>query len=388
MLTIEMLNAAHGDAIWVEYGDVSEKHRILIDGGPAHTYSNGIRRRIEHISENRKIDLFVVTHIDADHIDGALILLQDRERLDLEVNEVWFNTWNHLPETDRDSFAPLQGEFLGALLHLDGDLREKLNRAFNNEAIYTGNDSSRPLPHKALPGGASITLLGPDMRDLRRLRARWSAAIRDFSPGDSNEALRRLKERRTYRPPVGPAVFSSHNPGNDRSPANGSSIAFAFQYGPARILFTGDAHARTLEANIKRLCLAEGVAKVCFDAVKLPHHGSVGNVSKEWISMVDCHRWLISTNGDIFGHPDLETARLVHSNSGTVPTEFYCNYDTVTTKVLKQHESEGWKALYPNHGAAMGPAGGLLLTIPVELDKSLLLQDQRSSRGNLEPLHL
>ena len=33
MFTIEMLPAAHGDCLWIEYGSGQEVRRILIDGG-------------------------------------------------------------------------------------------------------------------------------------------------------------------------------------------------------------------------------------------------------------------------------------------------------------------------------------------------------------------
>ena len=46
MFTIELLPAAQGDAIWLEYGPAAQPHRILIDGGPAPTYEGGLRQRI------------------------------------------------------------------------------------------------------------------------------------------------------------------------------------------------------------------------------------------------------------------------------------------------------------------------------------------------------
>ena len=48
MFRIEMLPAAHGDCLWIEYGTGREVHRILIDGGPAHTYPT-LRERILHL---------------------------------------------------------------------------------------------------------------------------------------------------------------------------------------------------------------------------------------------------------------------------------------------------------------------------------------------------
>ena len=92
MISIEVLPAAHGDAIWIEYGSGPEVHRVLIDGGPANTYELGLRRRIlEQERDDCKLDLMVVTHIDADHIDGALIMLQELARLKVHIQELWFN---------------------------------------------------------------------------------------------------------------------------------------------------------------------------------------------------------------------------------------------------------------------------------------------------------
>src|SRR6185436_19158896 len=97
MITIELLPAAHGDALWIEYGSDPDRRRILIDGGPAHSYEFGLRNRMALQPEERRIfELMVVTHIDADHIDGALILLQDKNSptgLKFHAKEFWFNAW-------------------------------------------------------------------------------------------------------------------------------------------------------------------------------------------------------------------------------------------------------------------------------------------------------
>src|SRR5438128_2682926 len=97
MVRIELLPAAHGDAIWIEYGNPKAPRRIVIDGGPAPTYENGLKRRIEAVARGKRhIDLLVVTHIDADHIDGGILLLQQAAALGTRVDEVWFNGWRHL----------------------------------------------------------------------------------------------------------------------------------------------------------------------------------------------------------------------------------------------------------------------------------------------------
>ena len=344
MISIEMLPAAHGDALWIEYGSERQPRQILIDGGPAHTYEMGLRRRIAAQAENKRdFELIIITHIDADHIDGALILLQEIKSagLKIQTKEFWFNSWEQLPKVETDTFAPLQGEFPGGLLSVDPVLKKAWNKYFNQGPVIV--PESGPLPEIKLEGGAQITLLGPGTKELKRLRARWASAIRDFTPGDVDEALRRLKERREYKPPVFPAVFAAEQYGEDRTPANGSSISFLLEDGNVRVLLLGDAHAATLASTLKRLAAQRSVERLPVDAVKLPHHGSMGNVSSDWLRLVDCDRWLISTNGAIFGHPDVETVKLIAKNCTRKPT-FHCNYLTDTTSRLEN--SRDWDVVF------------------------------------------
>ena len=365
MLSVELLPAAHGDSIWIEYGTPARRHRVLIDGGPAHSYQAGLRRRLGALPEReRTLDLMVVTHIDADHIDGALILLQERKALKLNVLDLWFNAWSQLPATPRDTYAPLQGEFLGGLIKVDRELDRAWNRPFGRRAVVVPEGGR--LPEVVLGDGATLTLLGPALSDLRRLRARWASAIREFSPGDANEALRRLRERREYRPPTSAATFAAKAYGDDRTVANGSSISFLFEHDGVAILFAGDAHARTLAASLDRLTRQRGVPRLRLDAVKLPHHGSMGNVSADWLRYIDCTDWLISTNGAVFDHPDAETAALVATqHRGTV--RMLCNYRAVSTERLARQGNErlarrdgsGWSTVFPAAGKRSGPAGGL-----------------------------
>ncbi len=372
MLTIEMLPAAHGDALWIEYGPASRPHRILIDGGPAHTYENGLRRRIATLKKRgRELELMVITHIDADHIDGGLILLQELATLKVGINALWFNGWPQIShaishaDNRAVSRGPLQGEFLGGLVDVDPMLKESWNRQFNHRAVAIPNTG--PLPVVPLAGGATLTLLGPTEARLRSLRKRWATDIDDFPPGDVSAALSRLAERREYRPPAIPAdtrgMAQPRKYGDDSTVANGSSIACVFEHAGVAVLLAGDAHARSLAASLKRLAEERSVARLHFDAVKLPHHGSMNNISKAWLQWVDCDHWLISTNGAVFQHPDVETAQLIadcHPKTGPKPT-LLCNYQNIAER-LAQEAGDRWKVGYPK-GKTAGPAGGLRLSL-------------------------
>ena len=60
-------------------------------------------------SDQRHFELFVVTHVDTDHIDGAILLMRDRHDLGVTFGEVWFNDWARI-ETLRGA---KHGELLG-----------------------------------------------------------------------------------------------------------------------------------------------------------------------------------------------------------------------------------------------------------------------------------
>jgi hypothetical protein len=321
-----------------------------------------LRRRVAALQgEQCEIDLMVITHIDADHIDGTLILLQELKPLNVQIDELWFNGWAQLPQKQgsRAAFAPIQGEFLTGLITVDPALEQVWNRTFDQKSVVVPDEG--PLPEIELEGDARLILLGPSTADLRRLRRRWSSAIRDFSPGDTEEALRRLRERRRYRAPATPAVFAAPQYGNDRSPANGSSISFVFEQGNVSILFAGDARTRTLANSLQRLAGQRSKTRLHFDAVKLPHHGSMRNVNDAWLQWVDCEQWLFSTNGDVFDHPDVATAQLIARHCPHPPT-MLCNYHSPSTERLEQNAELGpWNTAFPE-SETTGPVGGLKLS--------------------------
>jgi hypothetical protein len=361
MFRIELLPAKHGDAIWIEYGSARSPRRIVIDGGPASSYETGLGKRVRMLPEGkRQIDLLVITHIDSDHIDGPIILLQEAKDLGLRLGEVWFNGWRHLESSEPATYAPLQGEFLGGLLALGGDLERTWNSGFQHRAIVVTDQGPTC---RELSDGARLTLLSPGPRQLRRLRARWASAIRDFTPGDATEALRRLRERRDYKPPQAPAMFAAKTFGDDRAVANGSSLAFIIEYEGRACLFSGDAHPRVLAASLRHLTEASGIKRLSLDAVKLPHHGSMSNIDDELLSLIDCSQWLISTNGANFDHPDLAIARFIAERSAK-PTQLLCNYRVASTERLAGRDrDQGWHTVYPGDGAGEGPAGGLMVDL-------------------------
>ena len=110
---IRLLPALHGDCIWIEYGEAGATHHVLVDGGPLGAFG-ALRAHVEALpAAARDVELLVVTHIDADHIDGIVKLLRHPE-LGLTFREVWFNGW---PQLERSlaggAFVPQVGNDRG-----------------------------------------------------------------------------------------------------------------------------------------------------------------------------------------------------------------------------------------------------------------------------------
>ena len=130
----------------------------------------------------------------------------------------------------------------------------------------------------------------------------------------------------------GPPVRARPKLGSDRAVANGSSIAVVFEAEGRRLLLAGDAHARVMVDALRAAAEREGTERVKVDVFKLAHHGSAGNVSRDLLGLVDCDRFVVSTNGQYFNHPDVEAIELLGRPGGAKCPTVYFNYDSDTTR--------------------------------------------------------
>ncbi len=373
MLAIEMLPAGHGDALVIEYGSGTKRHRLLIDAGTFHSW-NAVRARLLD-RRDPSYEVFVVTHVDEDHIGGAIALLDDpvlRDRID----QVWFNGFVHI-DAGSSVLGPVHGEQLTDRI-ASGPYRwndpfpKRRTRGVGGPAVVPTADTTNPdgsvgLPAYLLPGGARVVLLSPSGPKLKRMRTTWASAVEaaGLVPGAGasghNKAPRPTPPDAAQEPiPITQQRLEQLAAAGKRdgSAANGSSIAFVFEFGGKRLLMGADAHPEVLAANLARYGAMVGEARPRIDAFKLPHHGSGGNLSGQLVSAIDCRRYLISTNGDNFDHPDdTAIARAVLGSPGAVT--FYCNYDSPRTGPwVKRGPPVGATFLLPKPGKT-----GLRLTV-------------------------
>ncbi|MBY5549909.1 MBL fold metallo-hydrolase [Rhizobium leguminosarum] len=347
MLRLTAFPAREGDCLAIEYGDASNPFRILIDGGRAQTYQDYLKPWLAKIpAEQRRIDLFVITHIDRDHIDGALKLAQDSD-FALHVCDVWFNGWYHLsgdrpPVPKIAVLAPRAGEALSRAIMARG---WAWNAAFDRGTVAIG-DANAPVT-KALPGGATIRLLSPDMAKLAALKPVWESECRraGLLPGGGT-VLRRPGRRQLLARPETIEAFqalAARTSDVDKGLPNGTSIAFMFEYDGRELLFAADAHPDRLLASLRA---HYGPEPLRLDLLKVPHHGSRANVTKTLCQSLDARAALISTNGDMFGHPDAEAvARLALTQRN--PGQIHFNYSSPTTEIWGELSNLKLDVSYP-----------------------------------------
>ena len=387
MFRIEMLPAAHGDCLWIEYGKGADIRRILIDGGPAHTYP-ALRERILHLpADERRFDLLVITHIDADHIEGIIRLLLDAEALACRFDRIWFNgrdQLNAVPDPAGEALGGVQGELLGMLI-ADYERRtgaKVWNLGFEQELAAIDRKKAS-LPTVELPGACRLTLLSPDHDRLLDLKDNWAKELKAarVRSGDSVRLRELLDASRSLRP-LGDVLGAedelgleaaaeereaelsdvlgagSGEPGadapfgGDGSRANGSSIALLLEY-PAskpavRFVLAGDAWPSVLEASLD--ILSPG-SRLAVNGFKLAHHGSVANISESLLGRLRCPNYLISTNGAIFGHPHSRCIELLlKSHAGPAKPRLHFNYLVDTTAAWSAEADQaarGYQAFHP-----------------------------------------
>lgn len=347
--TVEALPAGHGDCLWIEYGDRGTRHRVLIDCGTQAT-SRVLLDRVEAVPESERfLELFVLSHVDSDHIGGALSFFKAVKK-GLRFGDVWFNGWKHVS----GQLGARQGEMFSAAIT---DFELPWNVWQNGKPILTSTDE---LPRHVLPGGMELTLLSPTSEQLKNLTPIWTRELKrhGLEPGGRVDYDRFLKGT----PSTIAEADALHDIDGladtpfkgDRGAPNGTSIALLAEFGGASVLLAADAHAPVLESSIQTLLAQRHASRLTVDLFKVSHHGSQNNVSSTLIRLLDCSRYLISTNGDHFYHPDRQAIARILKYGGE-RKELLFNYNSRFNQVWGDAALESVRRTY-NYTTSYPPA--------------------------------
>lgn len=258
-IQLNILPAYQGDCIHLRFGNKDTYYNIVVDSGTS-AFSGQFFQLLSKIRQRgEKIDLLCFSHIDDDHIGGAVQAFSHPAFKKEMVDKVWIN----VPEdwkVDGNTVPIYKLTSVGSAFEL-----WKLMTAHQLKIV-----SSVKQGDEIYLGQAKVQVLLPTLENLEKCFEKWK----------KDETL--LKNRKGY--------FLTAGGKKDRSLYNGSSIVLLVSIGQRKILLTGDAHADDLTE-----CCSQYLDSEACTLVKLPHHGSEGNVTMEMLESMNANHFLIST---------------------------------------------------------------------------------------------
>lgn len=306
-MNLKVIQAEFGDCMILEFGasKIGKRNYILVDGGPSSTYDKNLKKELLKLRDNHgKLDLIIVSHIDNDHINGLVKLMSEirdqkaknSEQI-IDVGAFWYNAFSRTIGKDNDiedRLNKIMKRSQGKRFNMASATTERVTKG-----VKEGNELSMYASQLGIPinpdfnsdiitvGGVKDTMdykklrihiVGPSEESLDDLRKQWFEWLK------KNEKAVDEKDHRIA------ALL-------DRSVPNLSSIMFLVEENGKRILFTGDGLGDHLIEGLKLHNLLDSEGRIKVDILKLPHHGSERNISKQFFRSIIAEKYVISANG-------------------------------------------------------------------------------------------
>jgi beta-lactamase superfamily II metal-dependent hydrolase len=320
MLKLHVMQAKHGDSLILEYGTASDPRHTLIDGGPKTIYEDHLRHKLVEIRDGGgKLELVILSHVDEDHVYGLLELMSDlrHQRVGgdaetIAVDTLWHNTFSQTIGRDVQSGfrglvadVPSAGERMVISARAERSINQgdqlqgmarglgiKVNPQFSAHEVISVDKSPMPIQL----GQLTLRIVGPTDKNLNRLRKEWLKWLKD-------------QKKRVLDPD--PAVAEKAIREADGSVPNRSSIMVLAAADDKTILLTGDGRGDHLLKGLQEAGLLDSDGSLHVDVLKVPHHGSINNVSHKFFSKVTADHYVVSADWEPHHHPDLEALALL-----------------------------------------------------------------------------
>lgn len=284
MIEINVKRAKQGDCIWIRCSSAEENINIIIDAGPS-SFKAGFKKLMKEIKKNdEKIDLLIFSHIDDDHIRGCIPYLKEYE--EKMIDRVWINGSGSRVYLQNQEHSARNVSSLVELIHEKGILVET--------PILEGKE------YKFLNG--KIKVIAPTEKEMMNVaeKIEYYNQFQQHAGGMYRGDILKAPEKKDL----------------DSSPTNTASIIVVLEFDDKKLLFTGDAPADNIIASLDKYYPTDR-----FEIVKLPHHGSYRNITRELIRRIDTNQVIISTNKQI---QKIVLRRLIEEKEGI---NVLCNDD-------------------------------------------------------------
>lgn len=286
-VSLRCLKAEHGDAFIIAVGQGDDLHYIVVDGGPSSKFCIG--EVVDELKAIPFVDLMVLTHFDDDHIAGLLAYLEAYKDSTLPVREIWANCSKEIRVHTSSDISYSQANTLDEYLNTFCSKQELMRKDIINNTLS-----------KIDLGFCKIQVLSPTPAALQTnlnqyIRTTATIASRRVD-NDRGISLEELSTREHKESADGDDII------------NRSSVAFLLKAEGKTVLMMGDADPWIVYHKLVDLGYSE-TAPLKADLMKVSHHGSRNNTCMQLLNILDCNKFLFSTNGG-FGnsyHPDRET---------------------------------------------------------------------------------
>lgn len=383
--TIKTFKSKAGDCIFFLLEEDEKRFVIMIDCGK---YTSSIKDYVEH-ELDRHINLLVATHIDNDHIDGLVEMLEQTP--DLKVDKILYNCnqlWDGRPKRQpsedmqhdlqvlRTNLPPKMNSSNGKIkagkaVTLAEKLSEKAEwwEAWKKNEYVSNEIGPIPLDEENDKFGQLI-VLSPKREDIEKLnelfkveQGKLTKHIIDeggYVEGQETlfELVARLAalKRKNYEVKVPVKVGAALKAFNESrlkkayefepigvSDENVASIALMWEYGVKKVLFMGDAEPDDIANKIKDI---KGEGKQEIEAIKVSHHGSKHSTSLALMECVDSDHYFF-TGGNLKDKPSLEAIiKIVNRKDTRARTLHFNNVENAIVKALRSEQESAIREKY------------------------------------------
>lgn len=361
---VHFLPAMAGDCFVVE---LDNKNCILIDCGYSVTYWEELRPLLMKLSRKGcKISLMLITHIDEDHVSGAVSFIEENGCAEdpqiIQIDRIWHNgilnviinsSWflkhekEDVPNDTLKRWANARGLLKEQLQGKCGTISALQSKAFEETCIrnhYIINEGIKNgcivKNQKFQFDGYEIEILSPGVSEIEGFQKKMNREMiqifgKDYLWNRTNEFTELLELAALNCGADTPGAFwgskISANAGNienwlgtsnlaKMNEINRVSIVAVIRYKGLSLLFMGDSESELWKEQLDPY----------YDLIKVAHHGStMPNLA--WMEHTRAGKLLISTNGGRYRHP--EDDFLARTMMGDFK-ELYFNYDIQKKSVI------------------------------------------------------
>ncbi len=326
---IHFIKALSGDSFLIEPED---KKCILIDCGYKSTYEKELRPVLINLKKNGgRISLLVVTHMDADHIGGAIAFLQENGESAkpkiIDIDNIWFNCLFQVCYNEklvlqhlRDSLDArtskknlyIRNQLEKLIAFGDGFISATHAEAFelickkNHYSLNVGSENGLIQEGQEIPiGNCKVKVLSPGKQIIDNF-AKWidknlidcfgkeyrleKSTFLDYLEkvvlvyGIDENGSEGCSEISSACPDIETWIGTSKQA--PMNAANRMSIVLEIEYSEKTMLFLGDSESGDWVSKARRR----------YDLVKMSHHGTL-RPNLELLKQIEFKKAIISTNG-------------------------------------------------------------------------------------------